>query len=580
MFLMCALGLFAAVRYDEGMLQIQGVTLLQDRDNPNFYHYIPPYPRLAERSDGQLEFFCMKYVSKEAKADNGGLFHALLTFSLPPDELVSLENALRTRLPQARIVGAVPLSAPMGADGKPGASFTIVSSILNGSGMSNSVISSGLAPFLPGTKAAIAARLSPDGASLLWESFQMGTSDVSVLIEGTYEAVIRGYNAVVTANLESTYQHFSRSSHGLVVFDRGQVRSALDSLRQLGHFKVDVFDRTAGTDISAKEMQAVVDLLTEQVLAQLFDAEQGWAQRPNAESPASAFPLDERYKRGALLQIFSGAGGVPLTSETQYRLKSRKDIKSFQFYLNLSRSTTVQVPVRSSGNLRGFYAAHQDDPRYFKVVDLGGPQFQHREVFVQLDASAVEAFGGLLSEVAVAFRKRHGEDSSVTRQELLFLRKDVEKGVDFRSFSYARGGEEGAAWLDYEYRVRWSMSGQGKVIAVPPVDTQWTHANGQVITLYPPFVRRVVEVDVDRTAFKNKGVRTCALRVSGLLFGEPNTPASLLLKEGDTGVPQRITLYADPGSPLVYQATWYTAAGEQRGERRLIDADYLFLTPD
>jgi hypothetical protein len=112
------------------------------------------------------------------------------------------------------------------------------------------------------------------------------------------------------------------------------------------------------------------------------------------------------------------------------------------------------------------------------------------------------------------------------------------------------------------------------------VDTQWTHANGQVITLYPPFVRRVVEVDVDRTAFKNKGVRTCALRVSGLLFGEPNTPASLLLKEGDTGVPQRITLYADPGSPLVYQATWYTAAGEQRGERRLIDADYLFLTPD
>ena len=46
----------AVVKYDEGAVYIKGVVLLQDRENPKEYYYLPQYPRLSRKDDGTLEF--------------------------------------------------------------------------------------------------------------------------------------------------------------------------------------------------------------------------------------------------------------------------------------------------------------------------------------------------------------------------------------------------------------------------------------------------------------------------------------------------------------------------------------------
>jgi hypothetical protein len=74
----------ALVNYDVGQRIIDGIQLLQDASDASAYYYLPQYPRLATKADGSFEFVCLKYVGGTAQT-NGGLFHALIEFTLPAD---------------------------------------------------------------------------------------------------------------------------------------------------------------------------------------------------------------------------------------------------------------------------------------------------------------------------------------------------------------------------------------------------------------------------------------------------------------------------------------------------------------
>ena len=82
---------YAIPKYDDGRIQLRGIQLLQDHLDLNAYYYIPRYPRMATREDGSYEFMFMKYVGKGSGA-NGGLFHALIEFTLPDAEVTLLQD--------------------------------------------------------------------------------------------------------------------------------------------------------------------------------------------------------------------------------------------------------------------------------------------------------------------------------------------------------------------------------------------------------------------------------------------------------------------------------------------------------
>ena len=177
--------LFATVKYDEGRVQIDGIQLLQDSEDDNAYYYLTRFVKLAQKEDGSYELLCIKYIG-ENEAASGGIFHALVEFSLPQDIVDTIEGKLKSKVGEnAKIVGPVPMRQFTKEGGDGIGKFDVVSSILTDTegenAFTSNVLTSGFAPLLPNSKAAIAAKLTPSGSTLLWESLLGSTSDLSLI---------------------------------------------------------------------------------------------------------------------------------------------------------------------------------------------------------------------------------------------------------------------------------------------------------------------------------------------------------------------------------------------------------------
>jgi hypothetical protein len=372
----------ALVNYDQGQRQIKGVQLLQDFNDPTAYYYVPQFPRLAAKEDGTFEILCLKFVDTKEDGASGGLFHALIEFSLPPELLQEIEKDLKKQVPNARIAGAVPLmqsteKSEKGDDGT--GAFQIVSSVLRDrgdKGFTRSLVTSGRAPLTPGSKAVVAAVLNQQGATLLWDSLTGPTSDVSVAIQAYYEAAVQGYNAKVTAEMSTVYKHFSTTSSQQKQYTKRQVRKAVDDLQRDGTLKVEVFDRSKSLGIEAKDMDGVLQTVTDKLTELMFDHTSGWAADPPREAAIEANQLAGRQERGWFSSVFGGAQDTPYFTDDQYVLKDRKDIRHNTFSLTLTKGTTIKVPVDTAGNLGGLYKAMGKDERYFRIVNLNDPAFQ------------------------------------------------------------------------------------------------------------------------------------------------------------------------------------------------------------
>ena len=242
---------------------------------------------------------CIKYIGQDGNA-SGGLFHALIQFDLPEEIVKELEKALKEKVSGGHIVGPVPLRQVL-KDGEEGiAGFKIVSSILTDTDGENSftsnIITSGHAPLLPGSKAAIAAKLSQEGATLLWESLQGETSDVSVVINGFYEAKVKAYNAVITAEMSTIYEHFSKLYSYQEGYTKRQLRKISDELIQNQVINIDVFDRSKGLGVKTDDMAAILDIITDKITELMFDSKTGWSKQPEKETAIEQGQIKGRQK--------------------------------------------------------------------------------------------------------------------------------------------------------------------------------------------------------------------------------------------------------------------------------------------
>lgn len=587
--LLTALHANAQVKYDEGSRMINGVQLLQDKDDPNAYYYIPRYPRLATNDDGTFQLLCIKYVGSKAET-SGGLFHALLEFTMPQDSITAIEAKLKQEFPQARVVGPVKMSQPQGTDnaGEKPASFQIISAILNNKdgkeNFTRNVISNGPAPLTPGSKAAVAALLNPQGATLLWNSLTGAASDVSVAISGTYEAYVKGYNAVVSAEVSTIYNHFSRLTSYQEGFTKDQTRKIVDELRKDNSLKIEVFDRSAGLGIKTDDMDAVLKLVTDKLLELMFDAKTGWAKDPTPETAVEAGQVAGRRERGYFWQVFGGADNTEYVSDNQYVLKSRKDVKVNTFYLNLSKSTTIRVPINTTGNIAGLYKELGNNPLYFHIVDMNDPDFQTRNVYFQVDGETTDAFTDLVNFASVSFRKKYRDNSNDNTQQLMFQASEIKEGKTMKDISYPRLGEKNADWLNYEYRIEWGIKGSNKVITVPEAKDKWLATQSPVVPLVLPFRKNTIEIDANRQLFRDSAIASAVITIAGLQNGKSKQLKKIVLRPADAESVSKAIIFRDENSPVVYSVKWYTNKGSYQESIQQVDMQtgntgFILLTP-
>jgi hypothetical protein len=569
----------ALVNYDLGQRSIRGVQLLQDYADPKAFYYVPQYPRLASKSDGSLELLCLKYVDG-AGGTGGGLLHALVEFSLPPEVIADLEAELKKQVGGARIVGPVPLmqASQDGEDGM--GSFEVISAILSNreeGGFTRQVITSGKAPLTPGSRAVVAALLNQKGATLLWDSLTGPTSDVSVAIHAYYEAAVVGYSARVSADMSTVYKHFSQIRNVQYEYTKRELRKVVDDLQRSGALKVEVLDRTQSLGLKAGEMEGILQVVTDKLTELMFDHTSGWAADPARETAVEANQIQGRQDRGWFARTFLGADDTKYYTDDQYVLKDRKDVRQNTFSLILSKSSTIKVPVDTAGNLGGLYEALKEDPRYFRVVNLDDPAFEFRTVHFQVDGGYLDSFADTINFVAVSVRKLYADRPAFTRS-LQFTSADIKAGKTIQDIAFPRLGDTGKTWTEYEYQVRWSMRDR-PTLAIPAQEDRWIRSSDAAVALVPPFQRRVIEIDADRALFAERGFSTAVVEFATVLAGKPRIASKAVLRAADTEPVSRVSIYTDRGEPVGTRVTWNAPDKKVQGALEPLESDYLFVAP-
>lgn len=560
----------ALVNYETGRMTLNGILLLQDAADSNTYYYLPPAPRVSQRKDGGFELSVIKFVDPKGDT-SGGLFHMLISLSLPQDDFEALETELKKVKPDAKIAGPVQLRQDKDAG------FSIISGTLNNKKFTTSIISSGRAPVTPGSKAAVAATLSPQGATLLWESMLKPTSDVSVALRTYYEATLPSFKAKVSAEVSTVYTHFSKLKNKQDGYTRNQVRQIVDELVRTGDIKVEVMDRMP-EDAANKAMQSMVDLVTAKLTEVIFDQKTGFTAIPEKETAVEAGQIKGRQKKGWLAKLFTSTGNQKYFSDNQYVLKKREDINRAVFNINLTRKAVIQVPFDTAGNISGLFDEFKDNPDMFRVVNLADPAFQKREVFFRIDGEYAEAFEKIMNFSGVSIKKEYKGHADATG-ELVFTREDVRDGRLSKSWKYARLGQQGADWLDYQYRTTWSIQGQHKV-SRPEDPDKWLQSADPIITIAPPLERTDIEVDADRFLFEDADMRSATLEVRYHVFGKEQKKRLPVMRATDAESVGTAVLFHDPGRTIEYRVNWYPAKGKPvKGQWEEMEDTYLVLVP-
>ena len=560
----------ALVNFESGQLEVNGVLLLQDAKDPQGYYYLPPAPRVSTRADGGTEISIVKFVDPQGET-SGGLLHMLITFSLPPDELAALKDALKKEKSGAKLLGPVPLHQE--SEG----SFTVISGTLSDKGFTRSLIASGRAPVTPGSKAAVAATLTPHGATLLWESLSKPTSDVSVALRTYYEAVLPSFEAKIQADISTVYQHYSKVKNKQEDYTKRQIRDITDELVRDGVIKIDILDRLPD-EAANKAMQSLVDLCAGKLTEIIFDQKTGFTAIPEKETAVESGQMQGRQKKGWLSNLFTGSGNQKYYTDNQYVIKKREDIQRAVFNINLTRRAVVKVAVDTAGNISGLYEEFKDNPDMFRVVNLADPAFQKRDVYFRIDGNYSDVFQKIMNFAGVSIRKVYPGHADATG-ELIFTREDIREGRLSKSWRYARLGQQDAGWLNFDYRTAWSIQGSS-TISDPQDGNSWLKSSDPIVTIAPPLTRLDLEVDADRFLFEEAGMRSAMLEVRYEIFGKEKKQRLAVMRSTDAESVSSAVVFHDPRSKAEYRVNWYPASGEAiKGEWKPLEDSYLVLTP-
>jgi len=553
----------ALVSYDEGQRTVLGIALLQDVKNPDQYYYIPPFPSVSVNANGDLEFLCLGFIDAKSNM-SGGIIHFLCEFKLPDEAVKELQEALEEEVPGAEIAGAVPLLEPEGEDAT---SFEIISAVLSDTaegGFTRKIISSGHAPLTPGSKAAVAAVLSPQGATLLWNTLKEPTADISVSVHAYYEAAVEGYNARVSADISTVYSHFSSVLNVQQGYTRRQLRRITDEMVRKATIKIEVTER-AGLGIDTASMDAITNLITDKLVNLMFDAETGLSKLPEKEVAVEHGQIPGRKKASWFQRTFlGGSGNQQYITDNQYVMKKREDIQTNTFFIDLTKRTTIRVPVHTAGNMGGLYDSFKDDQKVFRVVNLDDPSFEMREVYFMVDNEYLAAFQDTVNFVSVSSRKQYEKSHDVTEQ-LMFDSRDISEGRTSKPVRYPRLGVTDSSWLNYEYRVNWSVRDR-PTVTIPAGEDEWLSATDSTIALIPPFTKLTVGVEVDGTEddFLANGVHSARVEMRWPIVGTMRSATKAALRYNDQEPRKEFIIYYDRDAAPEYRVTWYEKGGTGR----------------
>ena len=508
-----------------------------------------------------------------------------MTFELPPEDVEELQKKLEETMPNAKIMGPVPLFEGQSTGNKKEPvepAFKVVSAVLNDTaegGMTRSMVSSGHAPLTPGSRDAGGSHPQP-----AWRDAPLGDArrrDLRYLrlISAYYEAKVEGFHGRIKADVSTVYNHYSAILNKQQGYKKRELRDITDEMIREAVIEVEIFDRAEGLGIDTTAMRRVADLVTDKLVDIIFDTENGLTKLPEREQAVEKGQIRQRQERGAFVKWFAGEGNPEYITDNQFVMKNREDIQQNTFLINLSATTTIKVPFYTSGNMGGLYYTFGDNENMFRVVNLADPSFQKREIFYTVDRDYINSFKDTINFVTVNFRKNH-LDGPATTAEIQFTAEDIQEGLLRKSIPYPRLGQADSGWLGYQYRVSWSIYGRDTV-RVPSKEDQWLDSSDAVINLMPPFEKTSIELEADTSIFDTNNVVSGVVELRYKLLGKEQSERRAVLRATDSEPITSFTVYHDEKAVPEMRITWYGKSGLGRKveDWQPVDTTYLFLSP-
>lgn len=498
------------------------------------YYYLPTNLRLSKRDDNTPEFLFLKYTT-EQRSDAGGvqgaLMHFLMEWGLTDAQMAEAQTKLIAKVKDLSNTPGTPfrqvtnpkLMGPASLRSDTPESFRIISAVLGDKGFTPSIVTSGRAPLLPGSKIAVASRLEKNGAQLLAATFEKNRSitDVSLDLRFRYDVLTPAVNGRIVVNWQQVDEMYQKYKRDYTHKDKDD-----GTLPYKNSLRDDIITDTERDSLFARltETKAVKieidnlkpeDPTVQKIVATFMDY---FMQSISEKQMAAPQPSKDKQADGTRYN--------PPEDLYEYHIdksKYEKRIASKNETYNLKVRIPVTEDMTITENLASWYDGVKDNSKCVASVNLNDPFFQHRDINFILDLEAEEMFGKEVNFVTVNVRKKRASGNPFSDRVTIdrdYLKK---KGVK-ASMTYARGEDTNPD--TYEYQAQWSLKG-GYTF---PTDAPWVKGQWDGVNLAPPVKPRTIEFEASPEELKTSGIVRATLQLRYMKFGkevESNIPLSV-----------------------------------------------------
>ncbi|MFP3869527.1 MAG: hypothetical protein ACLFVT_01425, partial [Syntrophobacteria bacterium] len=428
------------------------------------YYYLPANPHVARDPDGTPKFSMIRFVTdktKEAGGAEGAIIHFLVEYGLSKAQQQELAKALKKRVKDAKLMGAVPLE--VGAEGN---SFSVISATLTDEGFTSTLVTSGKAPVMEGQRVAVAARLDSYGATLLGKSLEQPTTDISVVFDLKYIVKLPAYDVRVVINYD---QYHRLEDNYMQSRDKTTKRRRYWDPKWYNPFHIGTRKTTYLTE---RERQEMIDFLQEKGVV-TFDYVQHVpdADKEIVESGLhklvleSFFDMQERLGQPSEEELMGDQSDEDDEEVAKQRRKDAAKVSHYRYTVfqrkTVTRKSKQVLQLKKviaryehhtmTGNVGTWYARYKNNPKLVAEVNLDDPFFQRREMRFIIDNEAYDIFEEMVNYATVQVRvPREGQRPFI--DEITIDRRYLEQNGQTASLTYARMGDDVQT---YDYAVQW-----------------------------------------------------------------------------------------------------------------------------
>ncbi|MCP8937642.1 hypothetical protein NK718_03885 [Alsobacter sp. SYSU M60028] len=265
------------LQFGSDTLTVDGVTVFRDHANPRQFWYLPAPVDIARRQpDNRAAFTLISWKPADAAGGTkgGGFLTLESTLRLPRATEQKILAAVRALVPSGEpILTATPFDS---------GTVRCVALDLEGGGGTRAqdppgtfraveAISGATTPSMAGDNtAAFSLTLTQEGATILKQAFEQGTTPVGVIYDLKYTGLRPSLQIKITADYEKIFQHFSAGLEAQVYWFRAGIDAGFESLVANGAITIEVINFSNAADRETKEKWAL-DFFKQDLLAKWFE---------------------------------------------------------------------------------------------------------------------------------------------------------------------------------------------------------------------------------------------------------------------------------------------------------------------